>query len=79
MITIKRRFASGVWHITQDDDTFYILFEMPGYAPQPMFICKGAAVFSAMAECANAMYAELHPEVKWDNRIAKEIAEILDD
>jgi hypothetical protein len=25
------------------------------------------------------MYAELHPEVKWDNRIAKEIAEILDD
>jgi len=78
MMTVKRPFNRGVWHITHDDDdVFYILFQSPGHEPQIMFICKGAEIFSALAECATTMYAELHPEVKWDGPMLDAVMDAL--
>ena len=78
MLTVKHPFSRGVWHITHDDDdTFYILFEKPGFQPQMMFICKGVEIFSALAEAMTVLYGELHPEVKWDGPMQNAVNEAL--
>ena len=80
MFTVKHPFANGVWHVTHDDDdVFHILFEKPPCAPQVMFICKGSAIFSALAECATVMYGELHPEVKWSDALQDTISKALNE
>ena len=80
MFTVKHPFNQGVWHVTHDDDdTFYILFEKPPHAAQIMFICKGSAIFSALAECATVMYGELHPEVKWSDSLQDTVNKALNE
>jgi len=66
-----------MWYIQEANNEYHVYYQQTGSLPQLMLICRGQEVFDALAECCSLMYGQLHPEVSWDDKLAKEIEELL--
>jgi hypothetical protein len=72
-----RKCPTGLWSVVENDGDYYLYWQSYGQVPQLMLVCKGKEVFDGMAECCTGMYSMNHPEIMWDDKLAKEINEII--
>jgi hypothetical protein len=76
--TVLRKCDKGMWYVHEDNDQFYLYWQAIGQLPQLMLVCKSQLVFDTLAECLTGLYGVHHPEIMRDDRLSKEISEIIE-